>query len=119
MIEGKNYPDAKVVKENALKPHPDKPLKDYPILLGVISAAGRKRAGGGVKKRGRPRRERKRKTVALFLIERKKPKDRIQNLIQSSVSILNNSRALFYDQILELLNICSLQGIEPAYTDTG
>ena len=129
MIEGKNYPDAKVVREDGLKPHPDKPVKDYPILLGVVKGRKKKRGqkssaassaatfhqprgkGRGIKKKEKP--------CALYLIERSKPLDRIRNLIQSSVAILNNSRALFYDQILRLLNSCKLDAIEPAYTDTG
>ena len=115
MIEGRNYSDSKIVTEDSLKVKKDRPIKSHPALLGTV----RKRRPRETTRRMRRGHRDKYLEVPIYLVESKKPNDKIRNLIQTSASILNNSRALFYDQIVDLANICSPEKFELAYTDTG
>lgn len=117
MIESRNYTDTYIVREKSLLAPPrqgkkknlrHKPVKNYPILLGSIK-----------KKRRKKGRRKVEPEEPIYLVERKKPRDRILNLIQTSAAILNNSKAHFYSQIEQIVNCCAPDCLELAYTDTG
>ena len=107
MLEDWRYTSTYVSSEDSLMKGKNRPLKSV-SLLGSVPRKERK----GTKSQYRKGRR------ALVLVETSRPEARTKNLVQTSAQILNNSRTLFYGQILTILRYLDPEMCELTYTDT-